>query len=343
MSDIELLETLAGTDQPRVMATIIHVEGSSYRKEGAMMLFQEDGTQVGLLSGGCLETDLTIKAQKVWQEQLPRTVVYDLSSEDDLSWGQGSGCNGTISVLLEPVDLKLRQHLKRVYDYLCAGKSVFHVKKLSTSGAVLEYAFILDESVYFGEWHSGHPVEWIRKIDENEEPLMFTHIYSPKERLIIFGAGPDVPPLVTFASNVGFYTVVTDWRPNQCEKHFFPDADEIIVDFPADFLRKFLIRPDDFVLIMTHHFQKDQEILHFLLEKELRYIGILGSKERTRRLLQNRKPPDHLYSPVGLSIDAQGPEEIAISIVAQLIQLIRSRKQASSPFSYLFQPESCKH
>lgn len=122
------------------------------------------------------------------------------------------------------------------------------------------------------------------------------------------------------ASLAGFSVLVADWRSALCKKEFFPDANQVIVGFPGEVMPMLALSNQDFAIVLTHHFQRDQELLNLLKGQTLAYLGILGSKGRTQRLLEGSEIPPEINSPVGLSIGAEGPEEIAISIVAELIQ-----------------------
>ncbi|WP_413375161.1 XdhC family protein [Alkalihalobacillus sp. 1P02AB] len=334
----EILNKVTDSKQPKVLATIIEVVGSSYRKEGAMMLIMEDGTHVGLLSGGCLENDLAERAAEVRKKQTTQTIVYDMSAEDDLSFGQGKGCSGTITVLLEPINPPLEEHLKKVKSFLNNGIPVLHIKKLSPVNTVSDYAFISDTGHLFGEWDKlNHElIELKKQLKQEKDGLVsfknsdehyYIQVLKPKPRLIVFGAGPDVRPLVTFAAKSGFKTTVTDWRPAFCEPAHFPEADKIILDFPVAFISEFSFSPNDSVIVMTHNFEKDQQILNQLLQTDLQYLGVLGPKKRTAKLLNEEKIPNKLHSPLGLSIGAIGPEEIAISILADVIKHNRTKNQ----------------
>ncbi|WP_096435115.1 XdhC family protein [Alteribacter populi] len=335
MEDLfRILNELQESKHIKVLSTIIKVEGSSYRKEGAVMLHKEDGSQIGLLSGGCLESDLAERFEEVIKDRTSRTVVYDTRVEDDLSWGQGSGCNGSISVLLEPIDTELEKHLKRVQEYLNKGVTIHHVKKLSELDAVTDYIFITENQQFFGNWSGEFPDHLYRRFLERKNTTIvledsseryFIQTIEPKPRLIIFGAGPDVRPLVSFAAKTGFYVIVVDWRPAFCNQSHFPDANELILDFPSSFLNEYQFISSDSVIVMTHNFQKDQEILKTLLQNKLQYLGVLGPRKRTYRLLESENIPDKIHSPVGLPIDADGPEEIAISILAEVIKTNRER------------------
>ncbi|EGK12406.1 xanthine dehydrogenase [Desmospora sp. 8437] len=331
-----IFQEIRHSDDPCVLATVIGVEGSAYRKEGAVMLWKGDGSRIGLLSGGCLEEDVALRAEEAFKEGSSRTVLYNLRSTDDLSWGQGAGCDGAVHVLLEPVHPRLRRHLCKVGDYMEQGVAVTAVKKLTPDRSVTDYLFIPrggQES--FGEWQGQISEEWMfdgrksgisRGAGESEE--VFVHHLQPKPRLILIGAGEDAEPLARFAARTGFSVVVADWRPARCNKGFFPDADRFLVGFPEELVNRLAWRGDEFVVIMTHQFERDRELLHLLRDKKLSYLGILGPRRRTSRLLAGRSLPEGIRSPVGLPIGAEGPEEIAVSILADLIRI---RRQAPEP------------
>ncbi|WP_199619205.1 XdhC family protein [Paenibacillus alkalitolerans] len=336
MRDVyDVLDALSNTNGPKLLATIVQVDGSAYRKEGTMMFISEDGKRVGLLSGGCLEEDVAQRAPQVWEEGVSRTVVYDMSAEDDLSWGQGHGCNGAVHVLMEPVDGVLTEHMNALRRELNEGKPVLHVKRLSEQRTVTDYLFYSGTGRWFGKWSGALPPHTdrlfaIRKagIIRLHQPSqqLFVQIFEPKPRLIIFGAGPDAKPLVGFAAGAGFNVVVADWRPAYCNHIHLPEANEFVLGSPDSIAADYPFSKRDSVIVMTHHFQKDQQIMHALLSKELQYIGILGSRVRTERLLRGAIPR-RLRSPVGLPIGAEGPEEIAISILADVIKAARLRSR----------------
>lgn len=310
----EIFPHLNDPMQKSMLATIVHVDGSAYRREGTTMLFKEDGTQIGLLSAGCIEEDLYAQFVTVW-ENGTTWKSYDLNSEDDLSWGvDGSGCNGVVTVLLEPVTAKLREELTWVEKELKSGNWVARARS--------------DSETYYqsksGQWLGEKCLAMSFSGDEtsgfNEQNKMYIHIVRPKPRLILFGAQIDARPFVQFASQSGFAVHVCDWRPAFCQRYFFPQAEAIYLGFPHEVLPQLSFSPNDYVVLMTHHFDRDREIMLYMLNQEVAYIGVLGSKKRTNRLLATSHLPDKVRSPIGLSIQAEGPHEIAISIVAELIQ-----------------------
>lgn len=310
MNDFLTIVTALKKDKKQVLATIVNVEGSSYRKKGSMFVCDEDGVHVGLLSGGCLEADIKERCKEVISLNRSCTVEYDLSSIDDLNWGQGTGCNGRITVFLELLTEKLKHHMEKVANYLIKGIPIIHVKQLSSTE---NYLFSTEKGENFGCW-----------VEDGNSPD-YRQILFPQPRLVIFGAGADVQPLISFARKIGFYVVCTDWRTSLCEK--ITDADEMVKSLPRDFFAHYPFSIQDYVVVMTHHFQRDKEIVRELLSRKIAYLGVLGPKERTLRLLDDKFDIQSIHSPVGLCIDADGPEEIAISIIAELIKTVREREK----------------
>ena len=323
MDDIYPILEVIGQPGKKVLATIVRVQGSAYKREGSAMLFFEDGKQIGMLTAGCLETDLAIKADEVIEKQEAKLFQYHLSDEGDMSWGQGNGCNGTIDILLEPVSENLTEDFFVIKRSLARYQPVIMLKKLDELG---EYLLIEEEGDPFGNWSGDIPeIAFTSKSGIIPGPhSIYQHTYQPKPRLIVFGAGPDAKPLVELAAKTGFSETVCDWREAFCQKKYFPNASELLLGFPKNLLKQISFSPFDYVVIMTHHFERDQEILKWVRKENIRYLGVLGPRERTKRLLKRDNVPDWIYSPVGRNIGAKGPEEIAVSIVAQLVEVWRT-------------------
>ena len=325
----DILHAVNTSTVKSVLATIVHVEGSSYLKEGTSMLFQENGENIGMLSAGCVEADIAERVKELFDTEHVLTVTYNLKEEGDAGWGQGAGCNGILYILLEPVTAGVKQNLLLVKRHLDNRNPVLHIKKLDKN-------FIQTTSFYVqktGETFGANSDELSFTTDDwngrksgiqlsNGSLLTYAHLYKPKPRLVIWGAGADAKYLVSLAANTGFSVTLCDWRPALCNKEHFPLAEEIHIGFPEEVDKQLSIQSDDFVVIMTHNFSRDQEILSLLKSKAIKYIGVLGSKKRTLRLL-NADISSRIHSPVGLSIGAVGPQEIAVSILAELIQNLR--------------------
>ncbi len=329
MRNIQLIvNELTKSAQNKVLATIINVEGSAYLKEGTVMAFFEDSSELGILSGGCLENDLKERAEHLMFKNGSTSIEYDMMAIDEFSWGQSNGCNGKITILLEHIDKQMQNHFKKTNSYLKNGETVLLVKKITEPGTVCSYFFVTNQKHIFGNMdESCHlPIDhWLKEqnnklvtLDKAEK--YFVQVFKPQKRIIIFGAGPDVRPLVSIAHKTGFSVIVTDWREAYCQKAFFPDADELVIDFPSSFIRKFTFSSTDSIVIMTHNFRKDQEILTLILQQKQHYVGILGPRNRTERLFTDAGIPKSLHSPIGINIGAQGPEEIAVSIIAEIIE-----------------------
>lgn len=328
-----IIDEIVNSNIQSILATIIKVEGSAYRKEGTTMLFLEDDRHIGVISAGCLEEDLTIRAQELFNKDTPQsyTIIYDMSSEDDLSWGRGAGCNGKVHILLEKVTTDMKNHIKTLCNHLKHGQQVTSIRVLQND-TVTKTSYLTNSNQVFGDQidPSILPIAISKNkagIEYIKEPDTYAYFqyYRPKLRLFIFGAGPDVRPLAAIAVKVGFEVTVWDWRPNYYQQAHFPHVTVLQNETITNVIDHAHFSGSDSVIIMTHDFQKDKEILHLLLkESQMRYLGILGPRKRTSRLLNGNDIPKNLHSPVGLSIGAEGPDEIAISIIADLIKTHRN-------------------
>ncbi|BFH62999.1 XdhC family protein [Paenibacillus azoreducens] len=342
MEDIHrILEAMERNDQRSVLATIIHVNGSAYRKEGASMLFFEDGSQIGMLSTGCLEADLAERVPEILETGESRIYEFDMQSSDPLSWGEATGCGGIVHVAMEPVNDVFGTHLRKLKECLDRQHEVILIKKINPDRSVSGYGFLTDDRYLFGEWKGDVPEEdlsamaasggmgksGMKALSSLEEEI-FLHTYAPKPRLIIFGAGRDARPLASFAAATGFSVTVTDWRPLLCARSYFPDAEALILGFPEETAGMFHITASDFVVVMTHNLRRDRQLIRILSELPLGYLGILGSKRRTELLFDGRAIPQFVHSPVGMPIGADGPEEIAVSILAEVIQRYRTQRKS---------------
>lgn len=337
-----ILETIQHTDLRSVLATIIHVEGSAYRKEGTSMLFLEDGSQVGVLSAGCLEAALALSVPDILASKSSRSFLFDMQSSEPLSWGEETGCGGVVHVTLEPVNDVLAEHLSTLKKYLDDRSEVKLIKRFGPDGSVSDYGFLTRDRHLFGEWREEFPPSLLEWTSSEESPKsgmkfvatlqsdVFVHTYYPKPRLILFGAGPDSRPLAAMAANTGFSVIVSDWRPDYCQRRYFPDAESVLIGFPEETVPKIHFTSDDYAIVMTHNFRRDQELIGLLSERQLDYLGILGSKTRTERLLQAGPVQMKVFFPVGLKIGAEGPEEIAVSILAEIIYTYRTKRKLAS-------------
>ncbi|MBA2943635.1 XdhC family protein [Paenibacillus sp. CGMCC 1.16610] len=303
MEAYDILQAVEDCAQSAVLATVIHVEGHAYRKQGAMMMLLSDGSLYGSISPGCLEADLSGYVPLVEASQKPQMVEYDMRPADDFGWGETIGCGGLIRILLEPVTGELLVYLLTAKAAVDRGEVIVLTRSFAEGYSDIQYKL------------SG-----IDKDSADCQSLSNAYVYAfkPKPRVIVFGANQDAIPLVGLAISSGFRVVVADWRDAYCTQERFPDA-ETVVAFPGELVKKLRLTADDYVVVMSHQFDKDAEFVQAILKSSLRYLGIMGSRSRSERLLDGAERPEWVHYPVGLNIGSEGPIENAISIVAELI------------------------
>ena len=278
-------------DAEAVLATVVATRGSVYRRPGARMLLTRDGWQAGSVSGGCIESDLVSTAFDRTAEG-PVVVTYDASAPDDILLGFGLGCNGAVDVLMQrlPAD----------------GGPLAVVERVLLERRPARLNVFAD-----GSWNT----------EATPGASLLSHPVLPPPALTVFGAGHDAVPLARLATHLGWHVTVVDGRSAYAKADRFPDA-RTLVSPPSKAIR---IEPDAAVVLMTHSFAHDAAILRWL-PKSLPYVGVLGPIHRTRRLLEEIGiETDELYAPVGLDLGAEGPDEIALAIVAEILAVRRGR------------------
>jgi xanthine dehydrogenase accessory factor len=306
-----ILQKIADNAQRSVLVTIASVEGHAYRKAGAMMLLLDNGLAIGSISPGCMEADLMERVEGILASNTYQLVEYDTKSEDDAAWGEAIGCGGTVRVLLEPVGGALMEHLLKVQRKLDQHIAVSLKRVIVKESKSIRYKLISAHD-------AGFENQQMRGLNVRE--LIVSTLFSPMPRLIIFGAGNDAMPVAQLAHRVGFRVVIADWRAGLCTNERFEDA-EFIIGFPRKSLMQLNLTEQDYVIVMSHHLRWDREFVQNMLAKRVKYAGIMGSKARTKRVLEGIKVPHWFHYPVGLHISAEGSEEIAISILAELIRI----------------------
>lgn len=328
----DILKFVHEQGEPSVLATVIAVEGHAYRKEGAAMVLRPSGDRAGMISPGCLEDDLSARVPGVLASGLPELVHYDMRPEEDPVWGDAIGCGGRIAVLLEPLSGELLQLLMEAKRQIGAGKGV--VLERRRDGARIAYRLRsadapmqggglgrgTDDSLQSARGAGGFP----------GDELLYVSEFRPRPRLILFGAGRDAPLICAAAARIGFRVVVTDWRAGLLSPERFPEAAERVAGTPAELAEKLAIGPADYVVVCSHQLRHDRDMLARLLPARPAYIGVMGSQKRIDLLFEGLEWTPNVHAPVGLDIGAEGPEEIAVSIAAELIS-VRAAMAARSP------------
>lgn len=319
----QIYEALAGRQGPAVLATVVRVLGSSYRRPGAKMLIFADGPSVGLLSGGCLEADVSAHAADVLAAGQPRLLTYDLRSGDENLWGLNLGCNGQIEVLLEPVD---PDFWGPVADCWAAGETVAVVSVLTEGPQFGEHLALTSGGRCYGRpVGRRHAVAALADGRSQRIGELFVDVIQPLPVLWVVGAGADAPPLVAAAAAAGWRVCVADRRAAHVEDPArFPGAHEVVCLEPEALAAR--VGRGAYAVLLHHHFGHDRDFLTALLETEPRYLGVLGPRHRTELLLGSTELPACVHSPVGLDLGGEGPEAVALSVVAELQAVRHGRR-----------------
>ena len=338
------------------LATVVHLEGSSYRRPGARMLIEDNGQLTGAISGGCLEGDALRKALLAMAEQKPMLVTYDTMDDDDAKFGVGLGCNGIIQVLIEPIDANEPNNPIQLLEEI-AGKrqqavlvTLFSLqqKKSTQQGTCLllkEDGVIVDKNNHLqlkdvlladatAAMENKQSV-FKNYVSPQNDVTAFIEMIQPALSLIVIGAGNDVIPLTKMADILGWETTVIDGRAANANKDRFETACKIIVAKPENVLSQISIDRQTVFLLMTHNFNYDKVMLQELIQKDIVYIGMLGPIKKLERIINefkeeglelNDQQRAVIHSPVGLDIGAETPEEIALSIVAEIKAALAGKK-----------------
>jgi len=365
MNDFQrILTTLEKRNEPCVLATVVHTEGSTYRRAGARLLVFADNTSVGAISGGCLESDVVERSQRVLQTGTPAMVVYDGSSEDPI-FGLGMGCNGITTVFLERLtgaDDPFCDFLRHCFRERTRGAiaTVYEIERTKPHETVLEghrfFLYANDEaSDNFGEsafasrlrdavWT--HAVQALRAVrtharlkfdDEEAQTHILIESLQPLRELVIAGAGYDALPLVEYAAMLGWRTTVLDHRPALLSTERFPKAStltRITRENIAETAQHLAFSAQTALVIMTHNLAFDAAFLREAFASKARYIGLLGPKPRLEKIFallqeQGFTPTDddraRLHNPIGLDIGTETAEEVALSIIAEIQAVMSTR------------------
>ncbi|MFC1629438.1 XdhC family protein, partial [Gemmatimonadota bacterium] len=332
-----------------VLLTLVDVVGSSCRRPGARMLADEEGWLAGHIGGGCLEGDLIEHARAALQSGEPRTVTYDLSESGELAWGLGIGCPGTIVVLIEPFDEALVQRFEEIAsleepvvlvtvfktgdDAPCAPGDRWVIRSDGSADSSLP------DGVQPGEI-KGTAVQVlkgrksiVREFGSGPQEFraLVEHL-GPPVKLVVVGSGQDTTALLVLAADLGWEATVVDPGAIVEARRRVPDNVRVITAEPLAVVDDLGIDDRTAVVMLSHQFQRDKALLEYLARSPVPYVGLIGAFARRDALL-SALSSDHLgrldgrlHAPVGLDIGGEGPEEIALSIAAEILAVFNSRK-----------------
>ncbi|MGV8889286.1 MAG: XdhC family protein [Pseudomonas sp.] len=366
---LQAIETCARQGEETVLATVVKVEGSAYRRPGARMLIPLHGRTIGTVSGGCLEQDLAKKAWWLTDSGEPVVRRYSTGATEDEDDDQsaltfGLGCNGTVFVMLERLRAKTPslaiELLRQVRDSLQpAAMATIIATSRHTSVRVGDRLVSHASPALRNRALDSSIRKDLRKTltekksslrlytDARGEVEVFFEYVAPPPRLVIFGAGHDAQPLVRMSKLLGWHVSVIDSRSHFARPERFPQADAVIVaNLDASIVLGPLIEGAA-VAVMTHSYRQDRHWLGQLLQGAPAYIGQLGPRERTERLLTDIRQHNpalnallQLHYPMGLDLGSDAPEGVALSILAEMTAALNQRnggmlKHRSKPIHYV--------
>lgn len=290
------------------LATVVETKGSTYRRAGARLLIRRDRRTWGAVSGGCLEADLVERALDVIGRGETALVRFK-PADDDLIFGLGSGCQGEVAVFIEP---------------LPESRRVLIQEQLSIADA--------DEALITA-WRGSEPAlmrTTIGRLSDAPAEAFVQQIVS-RLTLFLFGASPAAEPLLRFAKELGWLVRIADHRPIVASDPRFASADAIDIAPTEELPSRFTYPTPSAAVVMTHHYLRDLALVRRLAPLRLAYLGVVGSRDRARRLVAEAHAlgtdsellAASLRAPAGLDLGADAPSEIALSIVAEIQSVLR--------------------
>jgi xanthine dehydrogenase accessory factor len=363
---VRAMEEMKRSGRRMALATVVRVRGSAYRREGAKLLIEEGGNTVGVISGGCLEPDVAEVAKGVMADGRPALRRYEL--DEELVWGLGLGCPGTVDIWIEPVSDAAARPLGRDGEDLreergfqegdCYGSWLRCLREeraavlatlLEPSSSALQAGarlLIPQEGEPMGDLGDSSLNRWVierarEKLDglyprsetlpfslpEGDPMQVFFDVNLPPFELVIFGAGHDAIPVAKYAEELGFRTTVVDPRSAYATEDRFPGSRIVLADRDS-WADQVSIGRRTFVLVMNHHLERDRAAIRFALNSPAPYVGVLGPRSRREKMLEaleregvtfGQEQLARMYNPVGLDIGAETPEEVAISILSEIL------------------------
>jgi xanthine/CO dehydrogenase XdhC/CoxF family maturation factor len=337
------------------LATVVSVTGSFYRRPGARMLIAETGETVGNISGGCLEADLIERAQAVLASDKPQLVTYDMHDvAADITWGTALGCESKTLIYIEPFHVQQDHHpLELLATARATGEDAAIAHVFQAEGKFADcvgFRLLRTATSLEADCPPAKPNDWLRQLrlelqtclsERRSRQMVYTTEHGSLSafieflpaplRLTILGAGDDAIPLAQLASQLGWHVTVADWRPALATPERFPAARQLLA---VPTVHDIPLRVHDYVVVMTHHYPSDKAIVRRLAEVRPRYVGLLGPRRRTERLLGELADEGcHIdpeivegwHFPVGLDLGAETPLEVAVSIVAEILAVTNRR------------------
>lgn len=349
MKEIKAIVTaynsLNHSETKAALATVVRVEGSSYRRMGARMLVMDNGVWVGGISGGCLEGDALKKARLAIFKKEPTLITYDTSTDDEHQIGVGLGCNGIIDVLFTPLVMENSNNLVEILKKCLSETRKTHIlltctegKKETVGQAIL---YKTNDDLHFLEEKDRLSLQQQIEIQREQrrsglwkndnKMTVFIELLPPEIHVILMGHQYDVYPLLRLLKEIDWRVSVVA-KPEKVNKLIASLADAVVS--PEDF-SDIVVDEYTAIILMSHDYETDKKNLPKALRTVVPYIGMLGPKVRSERIWQELTNEgyaltttdyERIFAPLGLDIGAVVPEEIAVSLVAEIRAVFSERK-----------------
>jgi len=354
---IRAYETALANNQRMALATVVKVEGSSYRQPGARMLVTEDGRLTGAISGGCLEGDALRKALLAMHQQKNKLITYDTTGEGGSEFGVQLGCNGIVHILFEPIDIHDPNNPVALLERLQQNRRDAVVVTLFSTedrnapiGTVLlandaDDHFTAPSNIDLSPLTADIRLakdsrqSFLKEVLLQDIPMEALIEYrAPSVHLVIAGAGNDARPLVEMADILGWEVTVVDGRATHAVPQRFPRANRVLLATPERVREQTDIDPLTVFVLMTHNYHYDLSLLKTLLSTPAPYIGVLGPKTKMERMFSDlaesgvcidESQRERIFGPMGLDIGAETSDEIAVSVISEIKAVLSGRKGSS--------------
>ncbi len=317
------------------LATVTHVEGSSYRRVGARMLVVDDGAWIGCVSGGCLERDLLRKAAWTMESGESLLAAYDTREDGDgpRAPGAGLGCNGVIEILLEPIPAGgshavLDVMSRCVPTRRSCGVILFphdrSAPAITWEDEELPACVRGDLSRVWAENRGRRRAVGMDRPIDGEPQRIFLEILRPTVQVTVIGAGYDAVAMASLGVHLGYDVTVVDFRSGlPIPRRAFDGITRYIQCLPSELADHLSVDGRSVVIVMTHQAQDDLAVLPYLVDSRPAYLGLLGPRKRARKLLaacgrEDALEQANVHAPIGLDLGSETPIEIALSVFAEI-------------------------
>jgi xanthine dehydrogenase accessory factor len=322
---LDTLERWAADGTPVAIATVVSTERSAPRDPGAVLAVSEPGDVAGSVTGGCVEPAVYGEAREVLAGGEPRLKTYGIADEE--AFEVGLPCGGTVHIFVDRLDPGL---VAPIAEAVREERPIALEMRITGEGA--------GEKRLVGPGDEGPAADLLARgetgILDTPEGQVFVSSFAPRPNMYVFGAVDHAAALASIGRFLGYRVTVCDARAKFVTRERFPDVDELVVEWPDRFLAGAPVDERTAICVLTHDHKFDIPVLKVALESPAGYIGAMGSRrtneDRAERLRAEGVTDDEIariYAPIGLKIGSRSPEEVAVAIAAQIVQVLRSPRR----------------